>query len=210
MKELRSPVYVIVNHASDDIHRALAVGRACIEGGAGLIQFRAKQELGPADLNALGALTDESQSAGVPMIVNDLPGLAAQVGAEGVHVGQADVAAAKAREVLGPDAILGVTAPTTGEAQAAERDGASYVAVGAMHPSPTKSERPVVGPERLREVVAAVSIPVCAIGGITPARVGAMLDSGAELLCVISAVSRADNPLQAVKDLVRACDEHNA
>jgi len=210
MKRLRSPVYVIANYSPDDPSAAFAVLRAAAEGGVGLVQFRAKHDLPPDDLRELARLTEEVQAAGVPMVINDHVELALQVGAEGVHVGQSDAAVTDARAALGEAAIVGASTPTVEQALQAQRDGASYVAVGAMYPSPTKPERPVVGPARLREVAAAVDVPVCAIGGITASRAPEVLDAGAELVCVISAVSAAPDLVAAARELVRVCDAHTA
>jgi thiamine-phosphate pyrophosphorylase len=101
---------------------------------------------------------------------------------------------------------VGVTTPTPGIATAAEEEGASYVAVGSIYPSPTRPDKAVVGVERLREVAAAVRVPVCAIGGITAARAAEVLAAGAGLICVISAVAAAPDPTSAVRELVAACD----
>ena len=124
-----------------------------------------------------------------------------------MHVGQGDASVAAVRRALGPADIIGATTPTVALAQQAQQDGASYVAVGAMYPSPTKPEKPVLGPERLRAVVQAVAVPVCAIGGITLGRVPELLAAGADLLAVISAFSAAAHPAQAIRELVAACNE---
>jgi thiamine-phosphate diphosphorylase len=205
MEKLRSPVYVIVNYTRAEPETARRIVRACLEGGAGLIQFRAKEALEAADVALLRQLTADAHSEGVPMVANDLVGLAREVEARGVHVGPSDEGVAVARTALGADAIVGATAPTAETARLAQSEGASYVGVGAMYPSPTKPERPVVGPARLREVAAAVTIPVCAIGGITADRVPELLEAGADLLCVISAVAADRDPVRAVRDLVKAC-----
>jgi thiamine-phosphate diphosphorylase len=204
MQRLRSPIYVIVNHPAP--RSAWDVARASLEGGAGLLQFRAKGPLGDDEAAALRTLAGESHRMGVPLLINDSVDLAREVGAAGVHVGQSDAPIALAREALGSQAIIGMTTPTVELAQQAEADGASYVAVGAMYPSPTKPEKPVLGPDRLRAVVDTVSLPVCAIGGITVSRVPELLAAGASLLAVISAVSAADDLYRAVRDLVAACD----
>jgi len=207
MRPLRSPVYVILNHPGPR-RPAFSLGEAALEGGAGLLQFRTKQRLAEDELEALRALVVRADEAGVPVVVNDFVGLAREVQAAGVHVGQTDKTVTEARQALGEAALVGATTPTVELARQAERDGASYVAVGAMYPSPTKPEKPVLGPERLRAVADAVSVPVCAIGGITLERVPELLSAGADLLAIISAVSAAPDPVEAVRKLVAACDEY--
>jgi len=203
MQAVRSPVYVILNHPST--RTAWSVGEAALEGGAGLLQFRSKQRLTEGDLADLRALVRRAEAMGVPLLINDALDLVGDVGAAGVHVGQSDAGVAEARAALGPTAVVGVTTPTVELARQAEGEGASYVAVGAMYPSPTKPGKPVLGPERLRAVAAAVSVPVCAIGGITAARAPELLAAGAALLAVISAVGATPEPVRAVRELVAAC-----
>jgi len=207
MEPVRSPVYPILNHPTGGPLDAWQLGDAAIEGGAGLLQFRSKQHLDEAEIAALRALARRSAAAGVPLLVNDFVELAVEVGAAGVHVGQSDESVVMARRALGPGAIIGATTPTVGLARQAERDGASYVAVGAMYPSPTKPEKPVLGPERLRDIADAVTVPVCAIGGITAERVPELLAAGADLLAVISAFGAAIDPAEAIHELVAACNE---
>jgi len=202
---LRSPIYVVINYSSDGRQAALSLVEACVASGAGMIQFRAKQELDSQDLDCLRAMLGRARAEGVPLVINDRVDIAQEAGADGVHVGLEDTGVALAREALGPEAIVGATTPTAQIALAAERDGASYVAIGSVYPSPTRPDKRVVGLERVREVAAAVGVPVCAIGGITAARVPEVRAAGASLVCVISAVSGAADPAGAVRELVAAC-----
>jgi len=206
VRTVRSPIYVILNHLASP--SAWEIGDAALEGGAGLLQFRCKSRLAEADLADLRALVFRAEAADVPLLINDDVDLAREVGAAGVHVGQSDASVLAARNALGEAAIVGATTPTVELARQAERKGASYVAVGAMYPSPTKPEKPVLGLPRLRAAAEAVSVPVCAIGGITADRVPELLAAGADLLAVISAVSAAPDPLRAVGELVAACDAY--
>jgi thiamine-phosphate pyrophosphorylase len=205
MGPLRSPIYVIINYSSAGRQAALSLVEACVAGGAGMIQFRAKQELGSDDLERFQTMLGRARAQGVPVIINDRVDIAQEVGADGVHVGLEDAGVAMAREALGPEAIVGATTPTAQIALTAEQAGASYVAVGSVYPSPTRPDKRVVGLERVREVAATVGVPVCAIGGITVARVPEVMAAGADLVCVISAVSRAADPVEAVRWLVAAC-----
>ncbi len=205
MEPVRSPVYVITNYAAGNWDSITTLVTASIEGGAGMIQFRSKEHLTPTEIDRLSRLVSEARSAGVPLIVNDFVDLAAKVEADGVHVGLADVPLPAARAALGPEAIVGATTPTPELARQAQEQGASYVAVGAIFPSPTKPDKAVVGLQRLASVAAAVDVPVCAIGGITADRMPAVLSAGARLAAVIAAVSEASDPLAAVRELVAAC-----
>ena len=104
---------------------------------------------------------------GVPLLINDDVMLAKKIGAEGVHVGQSDMAAAEARSILGPDAIIGVTARTIEQAQAAEKAGADYLGSGAVFGTSTKKDAKPLDPAYFQQICESVSIPVVAIGGIT-------------------------------------------
>jgi thiamine-phosphate pyrophosphorylase len=207
MGPVRSPVYVILNHATGAGRSAWSLGEAALDGGAGMLQFRTKSGLSAEEQRTLRLLVRQANEADVPLLVNDSVDLALKVGAVGVHVGQSDASVEAARRALGETAIIGVTTPTVELALRAEREGASYVAVGAMYPSPTEPTKVVRGPQLLRAVAGAVSTPVCAIGGITVERVPELLAAGAGLLAVISAVAAAPDPTEAVRQLVAACDE---
>lgn len=204
MLNVRSPIYVIVNHPSQGRLDAWTLGEVALDGGAGILQFRCKRPLDAGEFAALQDLAHRAAALGVPLLVNDFADIAQKVGAAGVHVGQQDENVAELRRVLGEAAIIGVTTPSVELAQRAASEGASYVAVGAMYPSPTKPEKPVLGPERLRAVAEAVRLPVCAIGGITAERVPELLAAGASLLAVISAVANSPDPAEAVRKLVAA------
>ena len=107
---------------------------------------------------------------GVPFLINDAADLAAEVGADGVHVGQQDMSPQQARAVLGPDGIVGVSAHTVEEARAAQAEGADYLGVGAVFATGTKENTTPVDYDTLKEICAAVNIPVVGLGGIATGR----------------------------------------
>jgi len=100
-------------------------------------------------------------------LINDNLPVAKKLGAAGVHLGQDDLNMAEARALLGPDAIIGISAHNVEEALLAEQQGADYLGVGAMYPTGSKDDVSVIGPEALKKIVQAVKIPVVGIGGIT-------------------------------------------
>lgn len=178
--------------------------RDAIEGGATFVQLREK-DLDPAAFLAegreIGALCREM---GVPFVVDDDVDLALACGADGAHVGQSDLAAGEARKKLGPDKILGVSAQTVEQALAAERAGADYLGVGAVFSTSTKRDAAPVSRRTLREICAAVSIPVCAIGGITLENAPTLAGTGIAGLAVVSAVFAAPDIEAAAQALHRA------
>ena len=111
--------------------------RSAICGGATFVQLREKDAPRAEVASLARELLRVCRAAGVPFVIDDDVELASEVGADGVHVGQSDMACAEARRILGPDAIVGVSAQTVVEALAAQRAGADYLGVGALHPAPT-------------------------------------------------------------------------
>lgn len=194
-------VYVLTSSGSVPGRGHADVASAAIAGGATTVQLRAPE----LDDVRLCDLADEIAArclaAGVLFVVNDRPAVAAQVGG-GVHVGQDDGPVA-AREIIGADAVLGVSVSTPDEAVAAEREGADYLGV-TVWATPTKPEAAPRGLDGLRAVVGATSLPVVGIGGINAGNAGDVLDAGAAGVCVVSAVGAAPDPERATRELAEA------
>lgn len=172
-----------------------------LRGGATFVQLREKDSTFSGireEALALKALCARYQ---VPFVIDDDVALANEVGADGVHVGQSDMACAKAREALGPDAIIGVSAQTVAQARAAEAAGADYLGVGAVFPTGSKDDAVEVSHEVVREICEAVSIPVVAIGGISRDNVGSLSGLGLSGIAVISALFAQEDLEAAAKDL---------
>ena len=166
-----------------------------LRGGATFVQLREKDSTFSGireEALALKALCARYQ---VPFVIDDDVALANEVGADGVHVGQSDMACAKAREALGPDAIIGVSAQTV------EAAGADYLGVGAVFPTGSKDDAVEVSHEVVREICEAVSIPVVAIGGISRDNVGSLSGLGLSGIAVISALFAQEDLEAAAKDL---------
>jgi thiamine-phosphate pyrophosphorylase len=195
-------VYVITDRYIAGDHSILDVVRAAIRGGASVVQLREKTATTREMVELGQALHELTQQAGVPLIVNDRLDVALAVEAEGVHLGHDDMPPAIARRLIGPDRILGVSPEALTEARQAERNGADYLGVGDVYGTPSKPDAGTpIGIEGLTEVVGAVSIPVVAIGGITPDNVGAVIEAGAAGVAVISAIVAAPDPEGAARRL---------
>ena len=168
-----------------------------VRGGATFVQIREK-DLDDAQFEK-EALQMKALCAKykVPFVVNDNVLLAKKIDADGVHVGQSDMAACNVREILGPDKIIGVSAQTVEEALLAEKQGADYLGVGAVFPTGSKSDAIDVPHTVLRDICHAVKIPVIAIGGITKDNVKELAFTGIKGIAVISA-------LFAQKDIQKA------
>ena len=141
--------------------------------------------------------------ANIPFIVNDCVQLAKEIGAQGVHVGQGDMPCKQVRELMGEDAIIGVSAQTVGQALRAQEEGADYLGVGAMVPTPTKPDAVDVSMNTLREIIYSVEIPVVAIGGINAGNLRLFQDSGIAGVAVVSALFGAENPRAAAHELLQ-------
>ncbi|MGC9318619.1 MAG: thiamine phosphate synthase [Armatimonadota bacterium] len=202
--KLRRGLYFAADAGLLHGEQIMAVTRAALEGGVVLVQLRAKA-MPAAEMTPLArALVGQCRDFGVPMLVNDLPEVALEAGAAGVHLGQEDMAVAQARRMLGGEAIIGATTPTVEAVRRAEVEGADYVSAGPMFPSPTKPEKPVAGPELARRLRAETELPLCVIGGITAQNVGELAGCGLDLVCVISAIASAERPREATEKLIRA------
>ena len=165
---------------------------ALVEGGSGMIQYRAKDISVSAMRRDLAAAIPVAEKAGVPLIVNDLPELAAETGAGGVHLGAADPDPSAARAMLGPARIIGLSVRCAADIAAAPLDDLDYIAVGALFPTKTKRDAVVAGLEALAEARRSTDLPIVAIGGIVPGNARSVLDAGADGLAVISAILDGD------------------
>lgn len=204
-------------HDSDRAPPETAAGilgqvEAYVAGGARAVQLRVKPGvMGDGELLDLCVqATARCRNAGVLLLVNDRADLAALAGADGVHVGWDDLPPAAAREIVGPDRLVGVSAHDVGELRRALQEGADYVGYGPVYASVTKAG--VRAPRGLDALAAAVAIaaqarapggggvPVVAIGGITdPDRAVAALRAGAAAAAVLSGVCRASDPASAAR-----------
>ena len=171
--------------AAADAERATA---ALLAGGADMLQLRAKGHE-PAAIEAIARLLlPICRAAGVPFIVNDHPGIAAAIDADGVHIGQDDGPLAPVRALLGPGKIIGRSTHSPDQARAAVAEGFDYIGFGPLFPTPTKLGRPGIGLGGLATVQheAGSRLPVFAIGGIKRANLPEVLAAGARNVVIVS------------------------
>jgi thiamine-phosphate pyrophosphorylase len=181
--------------------------RAALAGGTDIVQLREKSADDGAILAAAVELRRAADEHGALFILNDRPDLAVAAGADGVHVGQDDASPAAAREIVGADAIVGLSTHTTAEADAAGEDpDVDYFCVGPVHATPTKAGRPAVGLEPLRHAAGNTRRPWFAIGGLHAGNVGAVLEAGARRIVVVRAITEAPDPEAAARSLRAALD----
>ena len=172
-----------------------------ILGGCSLIQLREKQSSSREFFEIakrIKAITDRYR---VPLIINDRIDIALAVDAAGVHLGQEDIPAKEARRIMGEEKVIGVSARTVELARKAVEDGADYLGVGAMFATNTKGNAKVIGKEKLKEIRAAVSIPIVAIGGINHSNAAQLVDTGINGLAVVSSVIGASDIQAAARKM---------
>ncbi len=209
IEQINWAVCLITDRHTAGDRALLDIVRAALQGGTTMVQFREKQA-NTRDMVELGrALRDLTQPAGVPLIVNDRLDVALAIDADGVHVGQHDMPAALARQLIGPRRILGVSAENVIEAQQAEQDGADYLGVGAVFATPSKADANApIGIEGLAAVVRASRLPVLAIGGVTPDNTEQILRAGASGVAVIAAIIGAPDPQAAARAFRQQIDSY--
>jgi thiamine-phosphate pyrophosphorylase len=182
-------LYVITDAELIPAQRLVIAVEQAILGGARLVQYRDKSKDDRKRLEQARALTGLCSNYHIPLLINDDVELAACVGAAGVHLGKDDPDLASARKRLGEQAIIGASCYNRLElAIATARQGASYVAFGSFFPSPTKPNAVRADIELLREARRTLTLPIVAIGGITPQNGKALVAAGADCLAVISGV----------------------
>ena len=179
---------------------AAAVEKA-LAGGVTCVQLREKHLPFDEFLRTAKEIKALCQNDHVPFIVDDNLDIALACDADGLHIGQNDMPAAKARELLGPEKILGVSAQTVEQAVAACQNGADYLGVGAVFPTGTKTDAVEVPLDTLKAITAAVDIPVVAIGGISADNIPQLSGTGIAGAAVVSAIFAQEDIKKAAANL---------
>jgi len=172
-----------------------------IRGGVTLVQLREKHASSLEFYQTALRVKKITDSYNVPLIINDRVDVALAVDADGVHVGQSDLPAARVREILGPDKILGVSASSLKEALKAVEDGADYLGVGAMFATGTKTDADITTIEELKRIRQAVSVPIVVIGGINKQTLPLFAGTGIDGIAVVSAIIAAADVEKAAREL---------
>ena len=187
--------------------RLLEQAEQAVSGGVRLLQYRNKQADPARQQSEARALSDLCRAHKVTFIINDDPRLAAGVDADGVHLGQSDSDILSARQILGADKIIGLTCHASLEnALAAEKAGADYVAFGRFFPSHSKPHAPPAEIDILHQARRRLTVPIVAIGGVTPENGGALIEAGADMLAVIHGIFGVADIRQALRQFVQLFD----
>lgn len=197
-------LYAIVDRAAlgprDPVDTALAAAR----GGADVIQLRDKSGTARWLLETAAALLPRLRPLGAALMINDRVDVVQLVGADGVHLGQEDLPVAQARELLGPERLIGKSTHSLEQALSAASEPVDYLALGPLFATPTKPDYGSVGLELIGNVVGRVNRPVVCIGGIEEGNVQAVQQAGGRCVAVIRAICAAADPEQAARELKRS------
>lgn len=182
--------------------------RQIVSSGISIIQLRVKDLPDEAFLRMVWQAREATRCHNVTLIINDRPDIAKAVDADGVHVGHDDMSIMEAREFLGPGKIIGGSAEDLSEALVVQKAGADYVGVGSIFSTTTKKNIGVLGIDGLKKIKEKISIPVCAIGGITIENFTQVLDVGVNAVAVISDIFTSKDILSKVHEYNRKAEEY--
>ena len=198
-------LYVIIDSQFAAGKDEIELSRQVLEGGTSVIQLRDKSQ----DMNKLLEkairIRDLCEQYGAIFIVNDYPDIALRSEAHGVHVGQQDMPIDAVRRIIERGQIIGKSNALLDEAIESITDGADYLAVGAIFPTDTKQNTRPAGLETLKKVRKISNLPLVAIGGINIGNIKSVIESGADSVCVVSAVIGQNDPEAAARSLVEKC-----
>lgn len=201
MKHFDSTLYFITDSTGFSEEEFLNRTEAALRGGVTLLQIREKTKSTREYISLAQKVHSLTKKYHVPLIVDDRLDVAMAVDAEGVHLGQSDMPIHMARRLWGEDKIIGATAKTVPQALEAWNQGADYLGVGAIYPTTTKVKTVLTSVDTLRDITAAVPIPVNAIGGLNAENIAILRGVPIAGICVVSAIMKAPDPCAAAKTL---------
>jgi thiamine-phosphate pyrophosphorylase len=195
-------LYAILDLGYVSIDNATRVTAELLEGGADLLQLRAKHHDTATIRRVAESLVPLCKAAGVPFILNDYPELAAELGADGVHIGQDDGPLSHARKIIGPGKLIGRSTHSLEQARAALAEGFDYIGFGPLFPTPTKLGRPGIGLQDIAAMECEVGsrIPAFCIGGIKRANLPEVLAAGARRVVIVSDLLTAPDVRAAIRE----------
>lgn len=194
-------IYLVTEHERLRYSELLAITEAVMPVGIAVLQYRNKIAVYDQKLAEATRLQQLCKTYKVPFIINDDIALAIELGADGVHLGRDDDNCMDARKQVGDNILVGISCNNDpGRADQAVRDGADYIAFGAMFPTSSKANTVSASFELIRQAKQRYTVPIVAIGGITPENCAPVIAAGADLLAVISSVYLANNPYQVMEN----------
>ncbi len=199
-----SPLYAIADTLGRPELSYIDLTQQICAGGAKVLQLRLKDQAAREFLTIAREVRTICQRCGCVLIINDRADIALAVDADGVHVGQEDLPLAAARQVLGPDKIIGVSTHDLAQATAAEREGADYIGFGPLFGTQTKATGYTArGLDQLQTIRAQVHVPIVAIGGMSAQRAPAAFNAGANAVAMISDIVLAEQVTRKVQTTLK-------
>jgi len=207
-KKLDPTLYLVTD-------RGLSLGRSlewvvekAVKGGASLVQLREKDLDTRPFIETAVALREILDRYGVPLLINDRVDVALAAGADGVHLGRQDMPYEMARQILGKEAIIGLSVETYEQAEQVSKLEADYIAISPVYTTPTKKElTEELGLEGVRHITGICPQPAVGIGSIKPHNAGDVIRAGADGIAVVSGICSADDPEQAARELRRIVEQ---
>lgn len=186
-------LYLVTNRYDDSLDTFLKKVELACQSGVTMIQLREKTLTTNHYYQLAKKVKKITDFYHIPLIIDDRLDICLAVNAEGLHIGDDELPVAVARTLLGPNKILGVTAKTVQRALEAEKGGADYLGTGAIFPTTTKNNAPITSIKTLKKICQSVSIPVVAIGGLTPDKINQLKDTGIAGIAVVRDLMQAKN-----------------
>lgn len=196
-------LYAVTDRAWTGKHTLEEQVESALKGGVTLIQLREKTLDFAEYVAEAMRIKKICEKYNVPLIINDNIQVAIESGADGIHVGQEDMSVKEIRELAGDSMIVGATAKTVEQARRAEEEGADYIGVGAVFPSPTKTNAIRITKDMLKEICSSVSIPAVAIGGINKENMTELSGGGMSGVALVSAIFGAKDIEEECRELKR-------
>lgn len=204
MKTFDTSLYFITDSTGFEEEEFLYRIEQALQGGVTIIQLREKDKSTRDYLSLARKVHELTTQYNVPLIIDDRIDVAMAADAEGVHLGQSDMPVDIAGKILGKQKIIGATTKTVAQALEAYKHGADYLGVGAIYPTTTKVKTVLTSTETLKDICAAVPIPVNAIGGLNKDNIEILKGIPLSGICAVSAIMKADSPKKAAMELADA------
>jgi len=209
LKHVDYSVYLVTDRDLSLGRSTLEIVTAAVSGGTTIVQLREKSANTREFIQEALKLKAYLKKMGVPLVINDRLDVAQVVQADGVHLGQTDLPIEMARNIVGEQMLIGISAESLGDAIEAEKAGADYLGVSPIYATPTKTDTaPPLGLEGLRQIRHSVNLPLVGIGGLNRSNAGAVIEAGADGVAVVSAIVSADNPELAARELRQIVEEN--
>jgi thiamine-phosphate pyrophosphorylase len=197
-------LYAILDTGCSDPKDWPRLARQLIHGGVGALQIRAKQAANTEIETWASQILAISAPAGIPLIINDHPEIAANLGANGCHIGQDDASISQARKIAGDAIFIGKSTHSLAQALAAQEEGADYIGFGPVFATPTKPDYQPIGPQDIRQMSKQTRIPHFCIGGIKKENIDLLKAQGASRVAIVSGLLQSQDPATYAREICRA------